>query len=857
MRKGKKYVLELSVLIMILLVILISGTVYEGLYPFGDKLWIRADSYTQYSIFYKYLREQLIHGGSFLYSFKLGLGGSFFTIMTYYLMSPLSFLVVFFKDSQIMLFMTVLIMIKIIFAGITFCLYLNQKLKLDYVYRLGLSIAYALMSFNLIYAFNIMWLDSIVLIPVALIGVDYLIREGKIGLLTVSVTLLFISNFYMAYMAGIGIFLYFVSQLIIDGLRDDVNWKRIVKFIGAVGISFGLAAWIILPINYALKMGPKVPLQISFLQRKQSIWVALSDLFGNNNHLFDGANLYCGILILITSIAFYFIPTFKVSTKLLVAALEAIFLLSYIYEYPYIIWHGFQQPTGFGFRFSFLISLLLLIITGFVIQSGLENLLKPMGYAILLTILLLLFLYKKQIIATKMLAMNVLMIMLLYVLLVIGHLVQKKQGFHLTKWLILGFIIIDSAQNMHFIIEQLNQLPGYVATEKDWRVNGNRQLEAALKYTKKDKTFYRTVVTPNYMLNQGMYNDYNGLSWFNTFGYQQLSTTLSRWGDSTTLGNKSLAYQQGNTIADSVLGLKYKVTTVSSSMTSVGYQQVYVSGNNTVYKNKNALPIAFLNDNLEVDRPFEVDTFQNQLLLFDEDKRNDIIQTVMNPNFTVHHVKISQKNNRIELIPSGKDAYIRYKIDIPANSELVTKIDVSDGEASYGKLDFEVNRVTRNGYPNFHNEGVLSLYRSKKNNENIIVNMKVKAPVNVAKQPNFTIIDGAALEKNVAALKKDAPKVLAYDDNQIEVQSNVKQARDVFFTIPYDKSWQATVDDNPMPLVNNHGFIQIPVKSGKSNIKLKYVPQGLKEGLMITWITLLIPVAVIIKRQFKNKQGIC
>ena len=117
MLKSKVYWKNIGIIIVLLATILISSSLISNLYPFGDNLWIRADSYTQYSIFYKALRQILLKHQSLLYSFKLGLGGNFFSIISYYLASPLSFLVVFFPKQQILLFMTLMIYTKLILAG--------------------------------------------------------------------------------------------------------------------------------------------------------------------------------------------------------------------------------------------------------------------------------------------------------------------------------------------------------------------------------------------------------------------------------------------------------------------------------------------------------------------------------------------------------------------------------------------------------------------------------------------------------------------------------------------------------------------------------------------------------------------
>lgn len=70
------------------------------------------------------------------------------------------------------------------------------------------STMYALCSFAVGYFFNIMWQDAVYLLPLVLLGVEGLLQK-KYKLLIISLSILFISNFYTAYMVGIFTFLYF------------------------------------------------------------------------------------------------------------------------------------------------------------------------------------------------------------------------------------------------------------------------------------------------------------------------------------------------------------------------------------------------------------------------------------------------------------------------------------------------------------------------------------------------------------------------------------------------------------------------------------------------------------------------
>ena len=53
----------------------------------------------------------------------------------------------------------------------------------------------------------------------------------------------------------------------------------------------------------------------------------------------------------------------------------------------------------------------------------------------------------------------------------------------------------------------------------------------------------------------------------------------------------------------------------------------------------------------------------------------------------------------------------------------------------------------------------------------------------------------------------------------------------LFFTLPYDKGWTATMDDQPVPIRRaQKGFMAVDVPKGKGQVILQFIPHGLKEG---------------------------
>ena len=89
-KEKERAIFFLSFLLPLIMIgaILISKHVY----PFGDRCILRTDFYHQYLPFHAELQNKLKHFESLFYTFKVGLGTSFITLLAYYLVCPFNIL---------------------------------------------------------------------------------------------------------------------------------------------------------------------------------------------------------------------------------------------------------------------------------------------------------------------------------------------------------------------------------------------------------------------------------------------------------------------------------------------------------------------------------------------------------------------------------------------------------------------------------------------------------------------------------------------------------------------------------------------------------------------------------------------
>ncbi len=56
----------------------------------------------------------------------------------------------------------------------------------------------------------------------------------------------------------------------------------------------------------------------------------------------------------------------------------------------------------------------------------------------------------------------------------------------------------------------------------------------------------------------------------------------------------------------------------------------------------------------------------------------------------------------------------------------------------------------------------------------------------------------------------------------------------MFFSVPYDKGWSATVNNNSVEIIKaNNGFMAVPIPEGGSIIRFDYKTPGATMGIVI------------------------
>ena len=164
-----------------------------------------------------------------MYSWQIGLGSDFISVFAYYLASPFNWLVILSPKNHVIEFMSVLMIVKIALCGTTFYIYLKSHFDLDSDNKIPLvfSTAYALSGFVAAYSWNIMWMDSVMLAPLIILGLEKLVKEGKVVLYYITLAVSIFSNYYISIMICIFLVFYF-AVLFLN--QKNGRWKAFLRF---------------------------------------------------------------------------------------------------------------------------------------------------------------------------------------------------------------------------------------------------------------------------------------------------------------------------------------------------------------------------------------------------------------------------------------------------------------------------------------------------------------------------------------------------------------------------------------------------------------------------------------------------
>lgn len=785
----------------------------------------------QYVNYLAYFRNIFSDGANIFYNFSMNLGSNCYGLFAYYFSSPLNIILCLFSEQYLTEAIFALNIIKISLCATTMTIMLKNTTKLKKTSIIILSIMYSLMSYNIVYAQNIMWLDGVIYLPLVILGIENIIKKQSYFTYVIFLFLTILSNFYIGYMVGIFSVIYAILRFIGQSKTNTIkgifieNKKSIGIYIKATIFTLMLSMIILLPVFLNL-LNSKADIQVNnfefdtYYTPLDAVSKSIIGAFNKEQLIFGAPNIYCGALCLIMICLYFTNKNISNKEKLLYIFLIIGLIFCFTVVPLNLIFHMLQSPVFFPFRNSFIFSFLLIYLTA----KSMENI-KGVTYTKFLktqiSIIFLVMLIGK---------LNYSYITTTNILLTIGFVFVTGTMFYCMQekgkiYKIILILLVSSEMliNGYQIVKQFDYL------ERDSFVNSYNQVKNIIQeYKSSENEFYRIENELERTINDPMLYNYNGFSHYSSTSGKDNMNFLRNFG---IRHNLVIENSSDTTLPmSSILGLQYNIVS-NSKMKYINlewFNQEKTNENNSmVLKNKYALNLGFLvSDNVK-----DMVLTPNSPM----ENKNKLFSAMANTEKQIFKEIEIQNIEEIENY-NQKDMYLLYTAKNQIRTDSV-------------KIYFDDTLYKTSSETNENSNNVIYIPKSVKN---------VKIEFIEDSKENF---DFKLYEFNYENF------VEIYDTiskNQLQVETNhssyikgkIKADKTgiLLTSIIDDNGWKVKVDgQNVEKQVIAENLLAINLNEGEHTIEFIYTPPGFVLGTIIFFIGFILMIIDYIYLKIKGK----
>lgn len=865
--------------------------------PFGDYTVLRMDMYHQYGPLFAELYDRITMGKSLVYSWTTGLGGSFLGNFGNYLASPFAIVMLLLGHKNMPEAIAIMILLKAAFASAFFSWYLRKTTgKNDFTVS-AFGVLYSFCGFFIAYYWNIMWIDAMALFPIVMYGIEQIIRRGKFGTYLFSLAAVMVTNYYMAYIICLFSVIYFLFYyLSAYSLGERLNTAKYVdengekvkltkaqrkefggknggikaignsRFINS-GLRFAfasvcaacLAAFMLLPLYFILKSCSATS---GTFPAEYRSYFKIFDFIANHLVSLEPTirssgddvlpNIYCGMVTVLLAPLYLYSKSYSIREKVCYCALLGIMFVSFNINMLNYIWHGFHFPNDLPYRLSYIYSFLLLVMAYKAlihIKDFTPKMLLTVGVAVVA------FVVFAEKIGSKNVSEDTVIISIIFAIFYVFVLVLMRSGKYQASAvaLLLFCGIVSEAAVGNTSHYSMSQQKKYFVGDYDDFQTVKEEIDS------REKTgFYRMELTDLRARMDPSWYNYNGVSIFSSMAYEKTSNLVHYLGMDGNVIN-SYTYNGFQTpVFNMMTSLKYIVNNIQDYPTPSKelYEPVTKFDKFDAYQNNYELSLgygvnkAILGWDYDNSNPFTV--------------QNDYFKCATGIEDVFSQVIIDRFDyDNISEIPIGYDTgsltFFRDVDDVDASFTACYEIketkeyfiyinssNVEDVVISYGDVSFTHN---------FSSEHIIGIGKIEEG-DTLYVNVPIHEGNSGYVDMYMCGMDMEKFTEGYSMLEKAQLKISSFDETKIVGKATVAEDCVFYTSIPYDESWQITVDGKRVSVEEmqeckiGDGFIGFNLSRGTHDIEFNYHARGLRIGVAVSAATavLLLLVFVFLKK---------
>ncbi len=817
--------------------ILLILFIIRGIYPFGDRSFLFSDMYHQYMPFLSEFVHKIKAGEGLSYSYHVGIGSNFLALYVYYVASPFNWLVFLLPESLIMEFMSYLVILRTGLMGLTFSIYLRKTFDKADPAVILFSSCYALSGYLAAYNWNVMWLDCLILLPLILLGVERLVREGKWVLYTVTLGLCILTNYYISIMICIFLVLYFGMLLITEyHTMTDGKDRKVRIFFGRIGrfafaslLAGGLAAVLLIPEVCAM-------LQTDFgnsdFPSTLESYFSVFDMLARHclcvtteRGLEHWPNIYCGVAV------FLLVPMYALNEKISIRkrfchlALAGFLLLSFQTNILDFLWHGLNYPDSLPARQSFLYIFLILVMCYEAFRNVEGTSPKQILYGYLAAVVFLLACEKfvdSEDFDTGIEVLTLVFVTIYAVILYLYRTRKDELARQVLSILVLACVVAELSINMFNTSLGTTGRSAYLGDQEDYKAL------YALAQEQEEENFFRVEKFTRKTKNDGTLTGYPTASVFSSTMNSQVMDLYKKLG--MRHSKVYYGFDGATAFVSALLNVDYMFGE-SDKYENGMYEIVNNSGDVYLYHCKYTLPFGYVAPT-GWDVTDEIGTgvrVQNQLI---ED---------LGITGTLLDRATSEANGDNVCITADRAGYYYARI----NASGTKKVQVLGGALeTQDYSDLKDGSILYLGYLQAGDRVTLT------NGDDTDETPKVSAEAYV--------LNEEVLAQAVELLAAEHLENVQMDSTHISGTLKLEEAGRLILSVPYEEGWTVQIDgENAEPEQFGDALMAFDLEAGEHTIQMHYVPEGRNIGILVSAGSVLILLGCVLCQRHSGKRKEC
>lgn len=837
--KFKKLIKDNSiVLITFLSALIIINVIYilQQVTPYGVKSLLQVDFFHQYAPMLGELFDRVKGGESLLYSFYSGMGLPFFRNFFNYLSSPFNIFMFLFKRNSLLASFSFIIGLKAVVSATSMSFYLSKKFGKNKRF-IAISLLYGFCAYFTAYYWNIMWLDGMLFLPLIVLGIERIINTEKYLLYILSLSLMLVTNYFIAYMICIFSVLYFAAYYILKSKKIVFKniLKNTAKFALASLLAGGLAAFALIPMFLGMK---SISATSDLWPSSQYYSFTLLEFLANHfsgvgrtvlaSGVSNAPNISVGILGIFLFILFYLNGKISLKKKIIYSSLWFVIVLAFLVPQLDFIWHAFHVPNDLPYRYSFIYSFVFIIIAAYSLYNIKHIKFRYVNivFVFLMISISLLYIFKYKNISDSMILLNILLLILYYILFLMYKFIPNFRN--KIPYLMICLVIVEAiiAINHNWNNDQ----------EIDRYYDGYSETKEMLEYVHKNEngTPYRIEKTSTVTLNDQSWYGYYGQGLFTSMAYEDLAILQNNLG---LPGNNinSYYYKQTTPVYDLIFNIKYFI---GNTIDINRYELFYNEDGILTFKSLFESNLVYAVDNEIINWNYN---YTDPLYI-----QNDFIYKSTGINNVFEHLSFEEK----ELMHSDENKQIyKYTFNNPGDNMyfyIDNHIDyiIIDNELYYNKED--------NDHYNNIDKYIENIYVYNLNNfkENYIITSRtdndqyeIYIGYNNHSYDDFHAyyINGEKFNEAVEILNNDVFNISFFKESKIKGNITLTEDKTIFTSIPYDKGWKVYANGERIPTTSiADSLLAFELEPGTYQLTFNFFPYGMKMGLIISISSLAV-----------------